>query len=159
MRCHEAAVLYFLGYVCRCKSKIINKIIIGSFCINAIWTICIIIYTSEITVKWYTFYFVYFGTWFNLFLKCYHLILIDLSIIDIESSRRNVNSENTNTMGSLFWCILGGTDLVGNVRLGNVLVGDCQDGPLTSYVKLWVAHVPGMPGTFSSPQTSKGTAS
>ena len=25
----------------------------------------------------------------------------------------------------------------------------CDDGPLTRYVKLWVAHAPGMPGTFS----------
>ena len=32
-------------------------------------------------------------------------------------------------------------------------------GPLTRYVKLWVAHAPGMPGTFSPPSISKGTAS
>ena len=32
-------------------------------------------------------------------------------------------------------------------------------GPLTRYVKLRVAHVPGMPGTFSPPSTSKETAS
>ena len=32
-------------------------------------------------------------------------------------------------------------------------------GPLTRYVKLWVAHAPGMPGTFSPPPTSKETAS
>ena len=32
-------------------------------------------------------------------------------------------------------------------------------GPLTRYVKLRVTHVPGMPGTFSPPPTSKGTAS
>ena len=25
----------------------------------------------------------------------------------------------------------------------------CHHGPLASYVKLWVAHAPGMPGTFS----------
>ena len=31
-------------------------------------------------------------------------------------------------------------------------------GPLTRYVKLWVAHVPGMPGTFSTPPTSMETA-
>ena len=30
-------------------------------------------------------------------------------------------------------------------------------GPLTRYVKLRVAHAPGMPGTFSPPQTSKET--
>ena len=32
-------------------------------------------------------------------------------------------------------------------------------GPLTRYVKLLVAHAPGMPGTFSPPPTSKETAS
>ena len=32
------------------------------------------------------------------------------------------------------------------------------DGPLTRYVKLWVAHAPGMLGTFSPPPTSKETA-
>ena len=32
-------------------------------------------------------------------------------------------------------------------------------GPLTRYVKLRVAHAPGMPGTFSPPPTSKETAS
>ena len=29
-------------------------------------------------------------------------------------------------------------------------------GPLARYVKLWVAHAPGMPGTFFPPLTSKG---
>ena len=32
-------------------------------------------------------------------------------------------------------------------------------GPLTRYIKLWVAHALGMPGTFSPPLTSKETAS
>ena len=32
-------------------------------------------------------------------------------------------------------------------------------GSLTRYVNLWVAHAPGMPGTFSPPPTSKDTAS
>ena len=32
-------------------------------------------------------------------------------------------------------------------------------GPLTRYVKLWVAHALGMPGTFSPPPTSEETAS
>ena len=32
-------------------------------------------------------------------------------------------------------------------------------GPLTRYVKLRVTHVPGMPGAFSPPPTSKETAS
>ena len=32
-------------------------------------------------------------------------------------------------------------------------------GPLTRYVKFWVAHAPGMPGTFSPPLTWKDTAS
>ena len=38
---------------------------------------------------------------------------------------------------------------------------DCSDlchGPLISYVKSWVAHTPGMPGTFSPPPTSKETS-
>ena len=33
------------------------------------------------------------------------------------------------------------------------------NGPLTRYVKLWFAHAPGMPGTFSPPQISKEIAS
>ena len=33
--------------------------------------------------------------------------------------------------------------------------GDILHGPLTRYVKLRVAHAPGMPGTFSPPPTSK----
>ena len=32
-------------------------------------------------------------------------------------------------------------------------------GPLAGYLKLWVAHVLGMPGTFSPPPTSKETSS
>ena len=38
---------------------------------------------------------------------------------------------------------------------------ECQNdshGPLARYVKLWFAHEPGMPGTFSPPPTSKETA-
>ena len=34
-----------------------------------------------------------------------------------------------------------------------------QYGPLTRYVKLQVAHAPGMPGPFSAPPASKETAS
>ena len=34
-----------------------------------------------------------------------------------------------------------------------------RNGPLTRYAKLWVAHAPGMPGTFFPPPTSKETAS
>ena len=34
-----------------------------------------------------------------------------------------------------------------------------RHGPLTRYVKLRVVHAPGMPGMFSSPPTSKETAS
>ena len=30
----------------------------------------------------------------------------------------------------------------------------CEHGPHTRYVKLWFAHEPGMPGTFSPPPTS-----
>ena len=36
---------------------------------------------------------------------------------------------------------------------------DYTYGPLARYVKLRVAHAPGMPGTFSMPPTSKDTAS
>ena len=36
---------------------------------------------------------------------------------------------------------------------------DHPHGPLSRYVKLWVAHAPGMPGMFSPPSTSKETAS
>ena len=35
----------------------------------------------------------------------------------------------------------------------------CKHGPLTRYIKLRVAHAPGMPETFSPPPTSKETAS
>ena len=39
----------------------------------------------------------------------------------------------------------------------NSVVGDyCSDGPLTRYVKLQVAHAPGMPGTFSPTADFKG---
>ena len=34
-----------------------------------------------------------------------------------------------------------------------------QNGPLARYIKLRVAHAPGMPGTFSPPPTSKETVS
>ena len=34
-----------------------------------------------------------------------------------------------------------------------------RNGPLARYVKSWVAHAPGMQGTFSPPPTSKQTAS
>ena len=34
-----------------------------------------------------------------------------------------------------------------------------HNGPLTRYVKLGVAHAPGMTGTFSPPLTSKESAS
>ena len=38
-------------------------------------------------------------------------------------------------------------------------INNIHHGPLTRYVKFWVAHAPGMPGTFSTPPTSKETAS
>ena len=37
-------------------------------------------------------------------------------------------------------------------------IGKCH-GPLTRYVKLRIAHAPGMPATFSPPSTSKESAS
>ena len=46
---------------------------------------------------------------------------------------------------------------IGNHHFGKTMslnwVG--ADGPLTRYVKLRIAHSPGMPGTFSRPPTSK----
>ena len=35
----------------------------------------------------------------------------------------------------------------------------CHHGPLTRYVQVWVAHAPGMPGTFSPSPTSKESTS
>ena len=49
------------------------------------------------------------------------------------------------------------TNLTALVSLGQFLT--IQNGPLTRYVKLRVAHAPGMPGTFSPPPTSKENAS
>ena len=43
--------------------------------------------------------------------------------------------------------------------LQTLLINSHRHGPLIRYVKLWVAHAPGMPGTFSLPPTSKETAS
>ena len=41
-------------------------------------------------------------------------------------------------------------------RISTVMHSSCTGyGPLTRYAKLQVAHAPGMPGTFSSPPTSK----
>ena len=40
-----------------------------------------------------------------------------------------------------------------------MMLVDMSYGPLAIYAKLWVAHAPGMPGTFSPPPTSKETAS
>ena len=39
------------------------------------------------------------------------------------------------------------------------MISGVGHGPLTRYVKLWVAHAPGMPGTFSQSSTSMETAS
>ena len=41
------------------------------------------------------------------------------------------------------------------VQLGSTDCKDKDNGPLARYVKLWVAHAPGMPETFSPPPTSK----
>ena len=42
--------------------------------------------------------------------------------------------------------------------LENCVVIGLDNGPLTRYLKLLVAHAPGMPGTFSPPPISKETA-
>ena len=39
--------------------------------------------------------------------------------------------------------------------LGYSIQQNGRHGPLTRYVKLWVAHAPGMPGTFFPPPTAK----
>ena len=41
-------------------------------------------------------------------------------------------------------------------KLIDIMVMVIPHGPLARYVKLWVAHAPGMPGTFFPPLTSKG---
>ena len=45
------------------------------------------------------------------------------------------------------------------IQVDQINCGITMNGPLTKYVKLPVAHAPGMPGTFSPPPTSKETAS
>ena len=45
------------------------------------------------------------------------------------------------------------------VRNDEIKMFNYHNGPLTRYVKLRVAHAPGMPGTFTLPPTSKETAS
>ena len=52
-------------------------------------------------------------------------------------------------------CFMTASAVVSIVNNG----GWCCHGPLTRYVKLRIAHAPGMPGTFPPPQTSKETAS
>ena len=43
--------------------------------------------------------------------------------------------------------------------MGHGLTAFLNHGPLARYVKLWVVHAPGMPGTFFPPSTSKENAS
>ena len=43
-----------------------------------------------------------------------------------------------------------------NKKACKTIGGNKAPHPLTKYVKLQVAHAPGMPGTFSAPPTSKG---
>ena len=45
-----------------------------------------------------------------------------------------------------------------DVVVGKTAAGYMSNGPLTRYVKLWVAHALGMPVTFSPPPNSKETA-
>ena len=51
----------------------------------------------------------------------------------------------------------GGYEKLSTILKGLSLVG--SNGPLTRYVKLRVAHAPGLPGTFFPPTTLKETAS
>ena len=48
--------------------------------------------------------------------------------------------------------------LIKDLRENKMWLKFANNGPLTRYVKLWVAHAPGMPGTFSPPPTSKETS-
>ena len=77
----------------------------------------------------------------------------------------------TNSHSHAWWAV----DLERSYRLDRVLVTNrdssrefmstshkmciTHNGSLTRYVKLWVAHAPGMLGTFSPPPTSRETAS
>ena len=58
---------------------------------------------------------------------------------DDDSNENNTDNNNNNTLQAQ------------EIGLNHV--------PLTRYVKLRVAHAPGIPGTFSPPLTSKETAS
>ena len=51
---------------------------------------------------------------------------------------------SANKGGSNIRCIV-------NLELHGRPVNDSGDGPLTRYINVWVAHAPGMPGTFSLP--------
>ena len=48
------------------------------------------------------------------------------------------------------------TEKMSFLDCGSIL---CANGPLARYIKVWVAHAPGMPGTFPLPPTSKESAS
>ena len=52
--------------------------------------------------------------------------------------------------------LLSGNQLMINLQMINT---GMKHGPLIRYMKLWVAHALGMPGTFSQPPTSKKTVS
>ena len=57
------------------------------------------------------------------------------------------------------WNIILKTDLQCKDLPAGLLFRTEHNGPLTRYVKLQVAHAPGIPGTFPPPPTSKETAS
>ena len=78
----------------------------------------------------------------------------------------NINEYLSVNKSGLRWVVMGicpGMTAC-NIHSMNYLwhpkTGNCfGHGPLTRYVKLRVAHAPGMPGAFSQPPTSKETAS
>ena len=58
-----------------------------------------------------------------------------------------------------WWAVDLGQDVdITDFLLNGYSTQNGRHWPLTRYVKLRVAHAPGMPGTFSPPPTSKETA-
>ena len=58
----------------------------------------------------------------------------------------HTDDDSKATVAGSEWCV-------------RTMVTSLSHGPLTRYVKLWVEHAPGMPGTFSPSPTSKETVS
>ena len=80
-----------------------------------------------------------------------------LNIIEIEETififMCEKNGHNFRAGVCVYWLLLFAE------KLTSAISHQCLHGPLTRYVKLRIAHAPGMSGTFSPPPTSKETAS